>query len=109
MILKKYKFLILIGVVSLFFSSCGTVKKAFSNSKKNGSDEFLVEKKSPLVMPPDYNELPIPQSEKDKNQNEKSNIKKLITKNENDNNQDDKIDNINQNIEETILKKIKKN
>ena len=30
------------------------MKDGFSNQKKNNSDEFLVEKKSPLVMPPDY-------------------------------------------------------
>jgi hypothetical protein len=34
------------------------MKSAFENQKKNNTDEFLVEKKSPLVMPPDFNELP---------------------------------------------------
>ena len=29
-------------------------------SKKKGSDEFLVEKKSPLVLPPSFGELPEP-------------------------------------------------
>ena len=51
-----YSFLI------FFLTSCGVVKEGFSNQKKNNSDEFLVEKKSPLVMPPDYNKLPLPQS-----------------------------------------------
>ena len=32
----------------------------FRSQKKNSTDEFLVEKKSPLVMPPEYGELPIP-------------------------------------------------
>ena len=36
------------------------LKKDLQIKKKNNSDEFLVEKKSPLKMPPDYNELPIP-------------------------------------------------
>ena len=33
--------------------------------KKSSSDEFLVEKKSPLVMPPDYNNLPVPGQKKE--------------------------------------------
>ena len=45
----------------LILNSCGTVKEGFSSQKKNSIDEFLVEKKSPLVMPPDFNELPLPQ------------------------------------------------
>ena len=31
-----------------FLSSCGTIKEGFTNQKKNSSDEFLVEKKSPF-------------------------------------------------------------
>mgnify|MGYP001408134853 CR=1 FL=1 len=39
-------------------ASCASVKESFDSRKKN-SDEFLVEKKSPLLMPPDYNDLPV--------------------------------------------------
>ena len=97
-----------ISLLLAFFvtiSSCGTVKKAFTNQKKNGSDEFLVEKKAPLTMPPDYNELPKPKenTEEDKPTNS---IKNLIVEeevNEND------ISSENLNLEETLLKKIKNN
>ena len=61
--MKQFKFYILIAI-ALLFSSCSSLKEGFTNQKKNNSDEFLVEKKSPLVMPPDYNELPIPNEEK---------------------------------------------
>ena len=57
--MKQFRFYILIATV-LLFSSCSSLKEGFVNQKKNNSDEFLVEKKSPLVMPQDYNELPIP-------------------------------------------------
>ena len=57
--MKKINLFVLFNII-LFLSSCGSVKEGFSNQKKNNSDEFLVEKKSPLIMPPDYNELPIP-------------------------------------------------
>ena len=61
--MKQFKFYIVIGIV-VFLSSCASVKEGFSNSKKNNSDEFLVEKKSPLVMPPNFNELPTPRVDK---------------------------------------------
>ena len=61
--MKKFKFYFVISV-ALSIASCGTVKEGFSNNKKNNSDEFLVEKKSPLVMPPEFNELPTPNERK---------------------------------------------
>ena len=72
--MKQFKFYILIAI-ALLFSSCSSLKEGFVNQKKNNSDEFLVEKKSPLVMPPDYNELPIPNEE---NTNKESNEIKLL-------------------------------
>ena len=102
-----FKILILLNLL-IFISSCGTVKKAFTNQKKTGSDEFLVEKKSPLSMPPDYNDLPVPKSKNDKEENS-SNIENLITSNENGNIKKNNSEDLGQNIEETLLKKIKKN
>ena len=61
--MKFYKILIILNLL-LFLQACGTVKEGFSNQKKNSSYEFLVEKKAPLVMPPNYNELPVPKSKK---------------------------------------------
>ena len=47
--------------------------------KKDNTDEFLVEKKSPLVMPPDFNELPLPKtSENIEEKESENNIEKLI-------------------------------
>ena len=51
--------------------------------RKNKTDEFLVEKKLPLSMPPDFEKLPIPKNEKVvKNENEENNLKKLIVNNQ---------------------------
>ena len=102
-----FKILILLNLF-IFISSCGTVKKAFTNQKKTGSDEFLVEKKSPLTMPPDYNDLPVPKSQNNKEDNS-SNIENLITSNEDGNIKENNSEDLGQNIEETLLKKIKKN
>ena len=97
-------------ILSLYIliSSCGTVKEAFTNQKKNSSDEFLVEKKSPLVMPPDYNELPVPNTENNVDDN-LNNIESLITNNQKGDTKDNNSEGLGQNLEETLLKKIKKN
>ena len=103
--MKQFRFYILIATV-LLFSSCSSLKEGFVTQKKNNSDEFLVEKKSPLVMPPDYNELPIPNEE---NINKESNeIKSLISKSkkgEIEENFDEK----SSSFEGSILEKIKNN
>ena len=106
----SYLKIILLLVLLIFISSCGTVKKAFTNQKKTSNDEFLVEKKSPLVMPPDYSELPLPDSNENNNENEDKSIKSLISSNqdtENSNKNNNTAES--QNFETNILKKIKKN
>ena len=91
-----------------FLSSCGVAKEAFSNQKKSNSDEFLVEKKSPLVLPPDYSELPIPNSSEIQDEDDSNKLKKLIGNDENNEDETNK-NNENQNFEKTILEKIKNN
>ena len=97
-------------ILASLISSCGTVKDAFTNQKKNSSDEFLVEKKSPLSMPPDYKELPVPKTLQNQSENDGKKIKSLIT--DNDNIEDHKTKNSNnqsQDFEQTIIEKIKQN
>ena len=53
------KLFLLLVVISLY--SCQSVKDALSGKKYESSDEFLVIKKNPLVLPPDYNKLPEPE------------------------------------------------
>ena len=103
--MKQCKFFIVI-CISLFLISCSSLKEGFSNQKKNNNDEFLVEKKSPLIMPPDYNELPIPNEEK--TNKELNEIKSLISKSKNGEikeNSDEK----SLSFEGSILEKIKNN
>ena len=48
-------------IISLFIlCSCQGVKDALSGKKYENSDEFLVIKKNPLVLPPNFNDLPKP-------------------------------------------------
>ena len=102
-IMKKFNLLFSLGIVLIILSGCNTVKKGFKNPKKNSSDEFLVEKKSPLVMPPEFNELPIPNQNEDTSQKQENNIKNLIS----DNNGNTDQEASNSDLEGSILSKIK--
>ena len=99
----KNKIFVILSLI-LLLTSCGTAKKAFSNQKKNSSDEFLIEKKAPLVMPPDYDDLPIPENSGMTEKQDFNEIEKLIKNNEQEN-----TTNSNSSLEENLLKKIKKN
>ena len=87
--------------------SCSSIQEGIG-SKKNNSDEFLVEKKSPLVMPPNFEELPTPQMNGATQEENSNNIKSLIKLNE-DSASSTQNNETNQNLENSILKKIKKN
>ena len=102
----KYVRIIIFLNFILFFSSCSSMKEGFSNQKRNNSDEFLVEKKSPLITPPDYNDLPAPSSN-DKPLNDNNAIKSLIS-NENDKDiKNNNLKELNKNFEESLIEKIK--
>ncbi len=57
---KILTFIILINLLT----SCQSAKEALTLKKKSSADEFLIEKKNPLVLPPDYGDLPFPKDEK---------------------------------------------
>ena len=50
-------------IFSIFLTSCQSIKDGLSGRKSENSDEFLVKKKNPLVMPPKFMELPEPKEE----------------------------------------------
>ena len=90
-------------IIVLFLSSCGS---AFKNPKKDNSDEFLIEKKMPLKMPPAFNKLPVPGEKKQAKNDE---IKSLISKSENSTNEKSKSEEVSQDTKDSLLEKIKKN
>ena len=59
--LKKTTYILL---TLIFLTSCGgtfdSVKRGLTGAKKDSADEFLVKKKDPLILPPDFENLPIP-------------------------------------------------
>ena len=86
--INKFALLTFFGLLFLL-SSCQTAREGLAGGKKNNTDEFLVQKKNPLVLPPDYNDLPLPKDYKIKDDQSSANIdneiKKLMESEEKDN------------------------
>ena len=107
--MKKTNPLIASFLILIFLNSCGTISEGMGGSKKKGSDAFLVEKKSPLVLPPSFGELPEPTKESGESiisdKKDTSDIKDII-------NQStfisttEKSDDTKNSIEQSIIKKI---
>ena len=58
---KKITYII---ILTFFVTSCGdtpsSIKRGLTGAKKISGDEFLIKKKDPLILPPDYKNLPTP-------------------------------------------------
>ena len=106
--IKKYNQIFIFIILSLLISSCNTVKKTFDAERKNSSEEFLVEKKSPLSMPPKFDELPVPQSIVQENQDQSEDIEELITKKNLNQKELDETNNLDKSFEDILLNKINK-
>lgn len=60
MIKKTLILLILLFFAAACSDTVGSVKRGLTGSKANSSDEFLIQKKDPLILPPDFENLPTP-------------------------------------------------
>ena len=107
--MKKTNPLIAFFLILHLLNSCGTVAEGLGGSKKKGSDEFLVEKKSPLILPPSFGELPEPGKEPEENiisdKKDTSEIEDIINQSSSTNTSE-KSDDTKNSIEQSIIKKI---
>ena len=94
----------------MFLYSCGSFGEALQGKKRSDQgDEFLIDKKNPLAMPPDFDKLPKPgeasiKSTKDI-KSDQSNIENLLKKSKIED--DASSSEQSTSIESSILKKIK--
>ena len=108
MILKN-KFLILLVVIIMTLTSCDGFRKAVTGgSKKPKGDEFLVIKKEPLTLPPDFENLPSPNADEETQDEEENNVKEILSDISNNQNTTSS-SNASESLENSILKKINKN
>ena len=104
--MKKISLFILLLIVT---SSCQSIKDGLSGKKGENSDEFLVQKKNPLVLPPNYMELPKPKDDTLEDEitkiNEETDIKKILDIETSSSNSQST--GTSRSIEDFVLKKIK--
>lgn len=93
-------------MIGLFITSCGntfdSVKRGLTGAKQKSTDEFLIKKKDPLVLPPDYENLPNPEEGAIASEEEFSIFQKTL---------DSSVDQSSSqsgSVEESILKKIQR-
>jgi hypothetical protein len=108
--MNKSNSIIAIFLILLFLNACSTVAEGLGGAKKNkGSDEFLIEKKAPLILPPSFGELPEPGVKTDKNvtANKKDtlDIKEIINRSSSANT-NQKNNDLDSSIEKSIIEKI---
>ena len=98
------KFIFCLLLLNLL-SACESAREGFTLQKKDNSDEFLVEKKNPLVMPPNYNDLPEPKDFQINAESSKDDeFEKIIN---NSKNYQSKTDTRKTSIEQSVIEKIK--
>ncbi len=94
-------------IVSLFIHSC----EGFKLKKKSTSgEEFLIEKKDPLILPPNFSKLPKPKDDLEEKDNEEETIALDNVFSERDSNDTKQIDSESSqdsDLKESILEKIK--
>jgi len=106
--MKLTKLLILVCSFSILLNNCSSFSEAgkvLRNEKKAGTDEFLIKKKEPLTLPPNFSKIPKPDSIKKKVESEQNNIERILRMPESkpDSNQAKS-----SSTEESILNQIKK-
>ena len=96
-------FLISIFLILISCSSLKEAGKVLRNEKTNTTDEFLVKKREPLVLPPDFKEIPEPGSIKKENNSEQQKLKIILKAPNNENSNSSS-----SNVEKSIIDKIRK-
>ena len=72
MLLTKLIFFNLL--ILMFLSGCQIVRENLSMKKKQNVDEFLIEKKNPLILPPEFSKLPEPRKNNEDEVSQDDNI-----------------------------------
>ena len=106
---KNYKKLILIILILNLFNGCQSLRDGLEGNKKSKSaEEFLIQKKNPLVLPPDYSKLPLPKNVAENSESSKEfDLEKKLKQNTNSNKKNSN-KKITDSFEKMVIEKIKK-
>jgi len=79
--MNKFKTILLYFILLTFLHSCGGASdaaKVLKNEKITNTDEFLVKKRDPLILPPEYDTLPKPNSQNKSEKKDDNKINKIL-------------------------------
>ncbi len=105
--MKPFKSLSKILLMMTILNSCSGLSdagKVLRNEKTITTDEFLVKKRDPLILPPDYDKLPEPGSIKKKDKDNKNEIENILKISKDENSKRSKASSVEQSIIEKIGK-----
>ena len=102
----KNLYLIILFLIIVSCQSMDDAKKVLTNQKIKSTDEFLVKKKEPLELPPEFDKIPAPGSLEKKNKEitEEKKLKQILKSSDIQNNKSKSSDS----TEKSILNKIRK-
>jgi len=120
--MKINKLYTIVLIFLFVLSGCAKLSEGMTGSKRSKSaDEFFVHKKKPLVLPPEFNEMPMPKPT-EKKQTKDDGIESLLgietqtqndieslLKNKKNTNSNTSQSSSDKSLENSILKKINKN
>ena len=105
--MKLIKSLFLLNIFLLFLSGCSSFSEAgkvLRNDKQTSSDEFLIKKRKPLTTPPDFENIPEPDTNIREVKTEQDRIETIINKSKS---KSSKTESKTSSIETSILNQIK--
>jgi|TARA_B110000971_G_C19977422_1_gene485674 PBP1b-binding outer membrane lipoprotein LpoB len=83
--MKSIKSLFIICVLTILLYGCNSLTQAgkvLRGDKSSTTDEFLIKKKEPLTLPPDFETIPKPGSVENKSELKEDSFEKLLKKNQ---------------------------
>ncbi len=98
--MKIIKNIFVIVLLSFFISSCAGFKL---KKKSSSGEEFLIEKKDPLILPPDFSKLPEPKEDIEYVESDEETL--VLDKVFNSEKSNEEKDNDDENVENSSLKK----
>ena len=109
---KIFKNIFSLFITLIVLAACQNMKDGLTGKKKSNTDEFLVRKKSPLVLPPEFTKLPVPGKSINNNNNiteDGIDLEKILTKNKSKTKIKSVDETPNASLEKSIIEKIKSN
>ena len=108
-IFKKNFYLIILLFILL--TGCKSLKDGLEGNKKTKSaEEFLIQKKNPLVLPPDYSKLPLPKGATlEELSSDEYDLQKILNKKSKSKDKTNLESNKTSDLKKSVIEKIKNN